>query len=99
VIKRLNAGNAFAKIWVGPANVRRQLLLRIRRSSDQDRACRHDCLGHTLQKHLIYRRVTTASGIGLMVNMLVRMTAAHRRGIHLRRIEVKDPSLLMVDPD
>jgi hypothetical protein len=63
VIERLNAGNAFAKIWMGPRDVRRQLFLPIRRSSDQNSARLHDCLGNALQKHLVYRRVTTATGI------------------------------------
>src|SRR3979490_2554849 len=99
VIKRLDPGNAFAKIRMYSSNVRGQLLLRIRRPGDQYRARRHDGLRHAFQKCLIYRRVTAATGIGLVMNMLVRMTTADRRRIHLGRIEVKDPRLVMVDPD
>src|SRR5438874_3401586 len=99
VIKRLDPGNALAKIRMRSSNVRRQLLLRISRPGDQYGARRHDGLRHTLQKRLIYRGVTAAARIGFVMNMLVRMTAVHRRGIHLRRIEVKDPRLVMVDPD
>jgi hypothetical protein len=31
--------------------------------------------------------------------MLVRMSAADRRGIHFRGVELKDSRLLMIDPD
>src|SRR5579863_1038552 len=84
---------------MGPRDVRRELLLRIRRSRDQYRARLHDCLAHALQKSCIHRRVTTAARVGLVVNVLMRITAVHRCRIYVRRIEVKDLRLVMVDPD
>jgi hypothetical protein len=99
VIKRLDPGNSLAKFRMHSSNVRGQLFLRIRRPGDQYRARPQDGLRHALQKRLIYRRVTAAAGVGLVMNVLVRMTAVHRCRIHLRRIEVKDPRLVMVDPD
>src|SRR6202047_692929 len=99
VIKRLDPGNAFANFRMYSSNVRGQLFLRVRSPGDQYGARLHDGLRHVLQERLIYRRVTATAGIGLVMNMLVRMTAAHRRRIHLRGIEVKDPRFVMVDPD
>src|SRR4029077_10546723 len=99
VIKRLDPGNSLAKFRMYSCNVRGQLFLRIRRPGDQYRARPQDGLRHALQKRVIYRRVSAAAGVGLVMNVLWPVTAVHRCRIHLRRIEVKDPRLVMVDPD
>lgn len=99
VIKRLNPGNAFGNIRMLALNVRRQLLLGIGRSGNQYCARVHEGLRHAFQKPFVHRRMTTATSIRLVMNMLVRMSAADRRGIHFRGVELKDSRLLMIDPD
>ena len=77
MIKRLNPGDALANIRMYARNVRRQLLLGVRGPGDQNGARPHDGLRNTLQEVLIDRRVTAAAGVGLVMNVLVRMIAAH----------------------
>jgi hypothetical protein len=43
--------------------------------------------------------MTTATSIRLVMNMLVRISAADRRGIHFRGVELKDPRLLVIERD
>jgi hypothetical protein len=99
MVQRLDSGYSFADIRMLAPNVVRQLLLGIRWSGDKYGASGHDGPRHTLQKPLIYGRVTAATDIGLVMNMLVRVAAVDRRPRYLRGVELVDSCFVMVYPD
>ena|ERR1700733_4338831 len=57
-----------------------------------------DGLGHTFEKFVVGGRVTAVTRICLMMDMLVRVAAAERRVVDVRRIEL-DQLGLAIDPD
>jgi hypothetical protein len=57
------------------------------------------CMTAWVQEGLIGRCMTATAGVGLVMNVFVRMTALHRYFIHVCRVDLKDSRLVMVDPD
>lgn len=99
VIECLDSRNAFEEFGMCPLDVRRELVLGTRRSYDQERARAHEGLRDALQELMVHGRVTTVSGIGLMMDVLMRMPAVDRCAIHIVRVELKNLRLVVVDPN
>ena len=76
-----------------------ELRLGIRRSGDQDSASVGDGFGHVLEKGMIFRCVTTADAVGLVVNMSGRVVRMQYEMIDLERIEMKYASFVVIDPN
>lgn len=99
VIECLDSRNAFEKLGMGALDVRRELVLGTRRSCDQDCARAREGLRNALQEVMIHGRVTTTSGIGFMMDVLMRMRAVNDCTIYLARVELKHLSFVVVDPN
>lgn len=80
-------------------NMLHEFGLLIGRARDKDGAGVANRLGDCLKEGVILRRVPTADCIGLMVNMPGRVMWMKNHFVDLGPVEIKDASLMMIDPD
>src|SRR5581483_4675679 len=99
MIQCIDTRDTARQVRVGALDVGHELGFRAAGTGDQDCAGRSECRGNFLEKALIGRGVSAVSGVGLMVQMLMWMGAAHDLAVRSTGIEMEDLRLLMIDPD
>ena len=68
-------------------------------SGNQNSAGVSDRLSDRLEEVVIFRRVTGADGVCLVVNVPGRMLRMERQFFDIGRAEMKDAGLVVIDPD
>ena len=99
MIDGLDAGNDLHQSRVVLADVLDQLGLGIGRSGDENRAGVGDRLSDRLQEGVIFRRMSAADGIGLVMDVSCRVVRMQHQFFDVGRAEMKYARFLMVDPN
>jgi len=99
VIKGFHAGNPLGKIWLSSLDIGYELSLGVRWTRDQNRPGLRDRLSHAFEELLIDGRVAAVTGVRFVMNVLIRMAAAHDRAIDFRRVELRHLRLAVIDPN
>ena len=99
VIHGLNACDPHTKVRVAIADMFGQLSLGVCRSGDQNRLRTGDGVCNTMQKVVIRGRMPRADGVRLVMDVLRWVVWLDDVPVDAFAVEVKNPSLVMVDPD
>lgn len=99
MIQCLDSGEALQQARVVALDVLHELVLLATGAGDQDRTGAAQGKRCPVQELLILGGVSAADGVGFVVDVLVRMPRTHDFPIELVRVEMKDPCLVMIDPD
>jgi hypothetical protein len=76
-----------------------QFGLGIRRTGDQYCASAANCTDHVLKEGVIFGGMPAADRVGLMMNVSSGMLWMHDNLVNIRRVEVKHPRFMVIDPD
>lgn len=71
----------------------------IRRPGNEDGPGVAERRADAFQEFLVDRRMATVAGIGLMMNVLIRMRAANAAAFCVGGVELKHPGFAMIYPD
>jgi len=69
------------------------------KASDQYTCRLSDSLAHAFQEGFVDGHMAAVPGISLVMNVLMRVSAADHARSHLRRVKLKYFGLLVIDPD
>jgi hypothetical protein len=76
-----------------------QFGLGIRRTGDQYCASAANCTDHVLKEGVIFGGMPAADRVGFMMNVSSGMLWMHDNLVNIRRVEVKHPRFMVIDPD
>jgi hypothetical protein len=99
MIDRFDPSQAIDQLRIVPMDVLDQLGLGVRRAGDEHRPCVGDGGGDLMEKVLIFGDMPATQRVCLVMDMVGRIVGAENQPIDLRRIEMEDSRLMMIDPD
>jgi hypothetical protein len=99
MVDGLNRRDPLDKLWVVAVDMLDQFGLGIRRTGDQYCAGGADGTDHVLKEGVIFRGVSAADRVGFVMNVSSGMLRMHDDFVNIRRVEMKHPRFMVIDPD
>jgi hypothetical protein len=91
--------DSFDELGVVAVDVLDQFGLGIRRTGDQYCASAANCTDHVLKEGVIFGGMPAADRVSLMMNVSSGMLRMHDDLVNIRRVEMKHPRFMVIDPD
>src|SRR5437879_7054079 len=99
MVDGLNRRDPLDELGVVAVDVLDQFGLRIGRTGDQYCAGGTDCTDHVLKEGVIFGGVPAADRVGFVMNVPSGMLRMHDDLVNIRRVEMKHPGFMVIDPD
>jgi len=99
MVDGLNRRDPLDELGVVAVDVLDQFGLRIGRTGDQYCAGGTDCTDHVLKEGVIFGGVPAADRVGSVMNVSSGMLRMHDDLVNIRRVEMKHPRFMVIDPD
>ena len=99
MVDGLNRRDPLDELGVVAVDVLDQFGLRIGRTGDQYCAGGTDCTDHVLKEGVIFGGVPAADRVGFVMNVSSGMLRMHDDLVNVRRVEMKHPRFMVIDPD
>jgi hypothetical protein len=99
MVDGLNRRDPLHELGIVAVDVLDQFGLGIRRTSDQYCARGTDCTDHVLKENVIFGGVPAADRVRFVMNVSSGMLRMHDDLVNIRRVEMKHPRFMVIDPD
>jgi hypothetical protein len=99
MVDGLNRRDPLDELGIVAVDVLDQFGLGIRRTGDQYCAGGTDRIDHVLEEGVIFRGVPAADRVRFVMNVSSGMLRMHDDLVNIRRVEMKHPRFMVIDPD
>lgn len=99
MVNGFDAGDQLLSLRIVLLDVLDQLVLPVGRPRDEDGTGIPDRFPNRLKVGVVFCGISAADGIGFVMEVPCRVFRMQNKFLHVRRVEMEDARLAMIDPD